>query len=109
MILFFLVVSFFEYRLFDLLAAALLFTSWTFAYILVYPASQAASPSFRILYLIGRAKSQGIPENQIFSSFENEDLFDARLHDLMGAGLVIREGEMLGATAKGRALVSPFL
>ena len=109
LILLFLAISFFEYSLFDNLAATLLFTSWTFAYILVYPASQAASPSFRILYLIGRAGPGGVAEGQIFSSLGESDLFDARLHDLLGSGLVVKEKEMLSPTAKGRMLIVPFL
>ena len=94
---------------FDFFAAALLFTAFAFSYIQVYPASQADSPSFKILYLIRKSGPRGLSQKEIFAELGQERLFDDRLNDLNVAGLIQKEKGQLVITAKGRVLIAPFI
>lgn len=93
----------------DLFAIALLHVALSFAYIQIYPASQADSPSLKMIMLVDKAMPQGLTEAEIRAQFDPNDLFDARIHDLLGAGLVQRQGERLALTRSGESLIKPFL
>ena len=87
----------------------LLYTALSFSYIQVYPASQADSPSFRILYLIGGSGKEGLSPDQILLKLGEGNLFDSRIRDLEEAGWIKQEYRVLSITPKGRRLLFPFL
>lgn len=93
----------------DLFALVLLHISLSCVYIQIYPASQADSPSLKILVLVGRSMPDGMTEAEIQKHFASEDLFTARLRDLLAVGQVRQDGDSLILTSKGLALVVPFL
>ncbi len=93
----------------DLIAAALLHTALSVAYILLYPASQADSPSLRILLRVERAKPLGLTGREIQNFFHDDELFDARIRDLVEAGLAEKKGTRLALTRKGHGFFLPFL
>ena len=93
----------------DLFAIALLHASLSCTYIQIYPASQADSPSLRMLALVGSSMPAGMTETEIQTHFNQEDLFAARVHDLLEAQLVQEVDQKLVLTPKGRTMVMPFL
>ena len=93
----------------DLFATSLLHASLSCAYIQIYPASQADSPSLRMLALVGSSMPAGMTEAEIQTHFNQEDLFAARVRDLLEAQLVQEVDEKLVLTLKGRTMVIPFL
>lgn len=92
----------------NIFAVLLLHLSLSCAYIQIYPASQADSPSLRILILVNRAP-QGLTEQEIRNSFNEEDLLEARLEDLIMTGLIARKGTELSLTSKGKGIIVPFI
>lgn len=93
----------------DLFAISLLHVSLSCTYIQIYPASQADSPSLKILAVVGSSMPAGITETEIQTHFNREDLFTARVHDLLEAQLVKEVDGKLVLTPKGRVMVMPFL
>ncbi len=93
----------------DLFALALLHISLSCTYIQIYPASQADSPSLKILVIVGRSMPAGMTEAEIQKHFAPEDLFTARIRDLLAVGQVRRDGDKLVLTSKGIVLVKPFM
>ena len=94
---------------FDLFAVILLHASLSCAYIQFYPASQADSPSLKILTVVGKSMPGGITGAEIQAQFDPAQLFTARVRDLLEAQLVNRVNGNLVITPKGRAFISPFL
>lgn len=93
----------------DLFAIALLHASLSCTYIQFYPASQADSPSLKILVMVGESMPAGMTEAEIQTHFNSEDLFTARLQDLLDVRLVHQIDGKLSLSSKGRSLVTPFL
>lgn len=93
----------------DLLAAALLHVSLSCAYIQAYPASQADSPSLKILVLIGNSMPDGMTETEIQTHFHPAELFSARIRDLLDARLIRQINGDLILTPQGRGFILPFL
>lgn len=93
----------------DLVAVSLLHIALSSAYIQIYPASQADSPSLRILRVVEGAAPRGLTEEEIHISFDPEKLLEARIRDLLEAGLVSSAGDALTLTGRGRMLITPFI
>ncbi len=93
----------------DFYAILLLHTSLSLAYILVYPASQADSPSFKILLHVGRAMPSGLSTEEIQSRFPASALLDARIQDLINANLARVQSDRLILTRQGRYFIKPFI
>ena len=93
----------------ELFAVALLHAALSFAYIQVYPASQAQSPSLKILLLVGKAMPAGLAGSEIQAQFKPAELLEERIQDLIDAGLVHEENGFLELTPSGRAMVFPFV
>ena len=93
----------------DLIAILLLHISLSCAYIQFYPASQANSPSLRILLLVGKSMLMGMTESEICSTFDPRDLFEARIDDLLNSGLIQETNGKLAITNQGRQLILPFI
>lgn len=93
----------------DLTAAGLLHAALSSAYIQVYPASQADSPSLRVLLLVGTSMPVGMTENEIQASFNEDALLESRIQDLVESGLVTESRGKLELSAEGRFLITPFI
>lgn len=93
----------------DLLAIALLHIAISCAYIQVYPASQADSPSFKILLLIQKSIPNGITEREIQAVFLSQKLLDDRIQDLIDSGLIQEKASTLELTSKGKTFLFPFV
>jgi len=87
----------------------LLHASLSFAYIQVYPASQADSPSFKILLHVGKSMPQGMTAGEIQALFPAAVLLDARIEDLVRATLVSEKDGKLSLTKQGELLIRPFI
>ena len=93
----------------ELFAVALLHAALSCAYIQVYPASQAQSPSFKILLFVGKAMPAGLAELEIQAQFKPAELLEERIQDLIDAGLVREENGFLELTPSGRVMIFPFV
>lgn len=93
----------------DVAAIALLHVALTCAYIQIYPASQADSPTLKIMMIVEKGMPAGLTEAEIRKSFRQEDLFDAKVRDLMESGLVTQSGGQIEITRRGKNFVTPFL
>lgn len=93
----------------ELYAILLLHASLSFAYIQVYPASQADSPSFKILLHVGKSMPQGMSALEIRSLFSSTKLLDERIHDLINSDLICEESGKLALTTRGKWFVMPFM
>ena len=93
----------------DMAAIALLHVALACAYIQIYPACQANSPSLQIMRVVDQKMPAGMTENEIRKSFHQEELFDARLQDLIKSGLVEESGGQVRMTKRGGNFVAPFL
>lgn len=93
----------------DLFAIALLHASLSCAYIQFYPASQADSPSLKILVLVGHSMPAGMTADEIQTRFDPSELFAARMHDLLNAQLVHQDKGAISLTPKGKCFILPFL
>ena len=93
----------------DLFAIALMYTAVSSAYIQLYPASQAQSPSMKLLSMVQKSMPHGMTEDEIRVSFDSAQIFQARVDDLLHAGLLRREDGFIALTGKGRAFIWPFI
>ncbi|OGW85870.1 MAG: hypothetical protein A3C35_00020 [Omnitrophica bacterium RIFCSPHIGHO2_02_FULL_46_11] len=93
----------------DLAAIALLHFATSCAYILVYPAAQADNPSLRLLTLVKKSAPHGMEESEILDFFKKSGLFEARIYDLLNAGLIYQSKGRLCLTRRGRSFVLPFI
>ncbi len=93
----------------DFAAICLLQIALGCAYIQIYPASQAQSPSLKIMMIVDRGMPAGVTEENIRKSFRQETLFDERLDDLLLSGLVENTNGQLQLTPRGRQFIFPFL
>ena len=98
-----------ELPLFDLVSIALLHVALSCAYIQIYPASQADSPSLRLLIHVQQSMPRGLSVEEIYPLFDPLHLFQARIQDLLSSGLVQKTNGLLDLTPKGRALILPFV
>ena len=92
-----------------LAAVGLLHAAISCAYIQVYPASQADSPSLKVLLLVGKSMPVGMTENEIQASFNEVALLEARIQDLIDSGLAAESGGKLELSPRGRLLITPFI
>lgn len=93
----------------DLLAAYLLNFSFSAAYILSYPAVQAASPSLVIVLMIGNSGAEGLLRGDLAHVFDDDVVLGPRIEDLVKGGLVTVEGGYYRLTSKGTVLIRFFV
>jgi hypothetical protein len=79
------------------------------AYIQIYPASQADSPSLKVMMLVSRSMPKGLTAGEITSEFDPSRLFHDRIDDLAAVGHIKRENERILLTSRGRFLILPFI
>lgn len=90
-------------------AIFLLHAAMSMAYIQIYPASQADSPSLKVMALVFQAMPKGLTAGEIAAQFDPCRLFHDRLDDLAAVGHIKREGEKVFLTSRGRLLILPFV
>lgn len=90
-------------------AIMLLHIALSCAYIQTYPAAEAVSPSLEILIQVHKAMPRGLSQEQILRQLNTHQLFDARIQDLVTAGLIKNSKSILEPTFLGYAIVLPFL
>lgn len=87
---------------------ALIHASLSIAYIQTYPAIEGLSPSLILLILIGKS-SKGLTQEELLPFFPEETVWKAKTADLMRSGLISEQNAVIKITAKGKALVFPFI
>lgn len=100
----------FQLPLIDIAAISLLYVALSCAYIQIYPASQADSPSLRILLIVDQNKTRGLSEGEIKTFFTSKSLLDDRINDLLHSGLISKTNQQeFTLTKKGKILILPFI
>ncbi|MFH0983981.1 MAG: hypothetical protein V1882_00440 [Candidatus Omnitrophota bacterium] len=89
-------------------AIFLLHAAMSMAYIQIYPASQADSPSLKVMVLVSQAMPKGLTAGEITSQFDPSRLFHDRIDDLAAVGHIVRDGDRVLLTSRGRLLIAPF-
>jgi hypothetical protein len=92
----------------DLLAVFLLHFSLAGVYIFSYPAAQAISPSLKMLLYI-RSSRGGSTLEELLSGFDERELFEERIRDLIGESLVAEGPDGIELTFSGKRLVGVFI
>lgn len=95
--------------LIDWSAVYLLHFALACAYILGYPAVEAASPSITILLRIGASHASGLSYDDLLYYFYDELLLEPRIKDLIEAGLILESNNYLMITPRGAALIRSFM
>lgn len=90
----------------DCLAIYLLHFALSTSYILSYPAAEAVSPSLMILLMIGDSKSSGLLRDDLLLCFDDGDLLQPRIKDLIEAGWIVESEGSLRATSRGAIILS---
>ena len=93
----------------DLAAIGLLHLALSCAYIQMYPAVQAFSPTLVILVLVKRSMPLGMTREELLSRLNDNFLLEARVHDLVDAQLVHETGDQLELTSRGSRLIRSFI
>lgn len=79
------------------------------AYILSYPAVEAASPSLAISLIIGDSGRQGVLYEDLLHHFNSKILLQPRIKDLMDAKLITESNGCVNITLRGIILIRPFI
>ncbi len=93
----------------DLLAIVLLHLALSCAYIQVYPALQAFSPTLVILLLVRKSMPLGVTQEELMSRLDTKFLMGERLQDLIHARLVRESDQNIELTPRGLALIYFFI
>lgn len=89
-------------------AIFLLHAGLSFSYIQLYPASQADSPSLRIMILVSKAMPDGLTPEALTAQFDSARLFHDRLNDLAAVGQIRLDNDRVRLTSRGRLMILPF-
>ena len=92
-----------------LTAALLLHIALSSAYLQIYPAIQADSPSSKVLVQIAHAGPGGLLEDQIWKHLDRQALVNDQIQDLLASGLICESSGFLELTQTGRLFVLPFI
>ncbi len=93
----------------DLAAIAVLHIALSCAYIQIYPAAQAFSPTLVMLILAKRSMPQGLTRAELQSRLNDDFFLGERIKDLLDAGLVGEDQGRLVLTRQGRRLIGFFI
>lgn len=91
--------------LIDLLAVYLLHFSLSSSYILSYPAVEAVSPSLLILLMIGDSRSAGLRYDDMLHCFDDGDLLQPRIQDLIDAGWIVETNGFFRVASRGAGIL----
>lgn len=91
----------------DFLFMALAHLALSCAYIQIYPACQALSPSLMLLLFVGNSMPGGMTEDEIQARFSREILLGNRIQDLLVSGLIRESGGQFEITLQGLLIVLP--
>ncbi len=93
----------------DLAAIAVLHIALSCAYIQIYPAAQAFSPTLVMLILAKRSMPHGLTRVELQSKLNDDFFLGARIKDLLDAGLVAEDQGRLVLTRQGTRLIGFFI
>ena len=116
----FLAIPFFSFVLWSLagslerwriFAIAIAYFSLAIFYVQTYPILKRDIPSFRILFLLGKNKNEGLLETEIIDAFRGDlELFDIKVEELQKDALVmIKPDGHLALTGGGQLLATLFI
>lgn len=91
----------------DFLLVALAHLALSCAYIQIYPACQALSPSLMVLLLVGDSMPKGMTEDEIQARFSREILLGNRVQDLLISGFIRKSNGQFEVTLRGLLIVLP--
>lgn len=91
----------------DFLFVALAHLSLSCAYIQVYPACQALSPSLMVLLFVGDSMPRGMTEEEIQARFSRQALLGNRIQDLLVSGFIRESKGQFEITPQGLLIVLP--
>lgn len=94
---------------FDLAAIDLLHLALSCAYIQIYPAVQAFSPTLVILVLVKKSMPPGITREELLSRLNVHFILGARVQDLVAAQLVNERNGLLDLSPSGVRLIRFFI
>jgi predicted permease len=93
----------------DWLAVYLLHFALSVAYILSYPAVEAASPSLALLLMLGDFKLQGILHDDLLHVFNDKIVLEPRIQDLVDSGLIAGSDGYFKVTTQGTVFINCFI
>ena len=93
----------------DIIAISVLHLALTCAYIQIYPAAQAFSPTLLILLLAKKSMPLGITREELGLPMDTKLLLGARVADLLDADLVKETDGTIDLTARGAAVIDFFI
>lgn len=94
----------------DWMAVYMLHISLSLAYILSYPAVEAASPSLVILLMMDNSKEDGLVFNDLSNCFRDDMVLQPRIQDLINSGLIIESHDgYYRLTPRGITFVKCFI
>ena len=91
----------------DFLFVVLAHLSLSCAYIQIYPACQALSPSLMVLLFVGNSMPDGMTEAEIQARFSREILLGNRIQDLLVSGLIRENKGQFEIAPQGLLIVLP--
>jgi membrane-bound metal-dependent hydrolase YbcI (DUF457 family) len=93
----------------DWSAIYLLHFALSTSYILSYPAAEAVSPSLMILLMIGDSKSSGLLYEDMLQYFDDGNLLQPRIKDLIEAGWIVESEGSCRVTSRGIIILSFYM
>ncbi len=96
-------------NLLDLTAIGLLHMALACAYIQIYPAVQAFSPTLVILLLVDKSMPEGVTQEELSEKLDDRFLLGARITDLVDANLIREAGGQLSLAPRGSQLIAFFI
>lgn len=88
---------------------ALLFTSFTLAYMITYSALEADSPSLVMVLKVNQAGEAGLSKSVFHEQMNDALLVDPRLRDLVTDKMVVQVEDGYRLTDKGRTMARLFI
>ena len=93
----------------DWLAVYLLHFALSVAYILSYPAVEAASPSLAMLLVLGDFNLQGTSQEDLMHVFNDKIVLEPRIQDLVDSGLIAESEGSIKLTTHGTVFINCFI
>ncbi len=93
----------------DIIAVSVLHLALSCAYIQIYPAAQAFSPTLVILLLAKKSMPLGITKKELELRLNARLLLGARITDLLEADLVREIDQKIELTPRGEAMIGFFI
>ncbi|MCU0666191.1 MAG: hypothetical protein MUF05_03740 [Candidatus Omnitrophica bacterium] len=83
--------------------------SFSFSYVLFYPAAQAVSPTLKLILIISKFSYSGCSAQELKKYFNTKDLLQERFDDLVQEGFLRTCHGKINITLRGRVFLSFFV